>query len=193
MVYNMEPLIQLTCFSCGKSFSKDPKEFRRRKKLGQTNFFCSRRCSITVTHTLSPRLGNIKNLRAGNRRDIFTQFRWFVLRAQGRPQHECNLDVAYLQELWMLQAGKCPITGWDLLLPDNTDGWKNGRSMWNASIDRIDNSLGYVKGNVRFTSIIANLARGQFTDDELRLFCNAVVSNTITPDKALRETERHEV
>lgn len=46
--------------------------------------------------------------------------------------------------------------------------------MSNASLDRIDNSKGYLKGNVRFVSMMANLARSTFSDNELIRFCKSV-------------------
>lgn len=62
-----------------------------------------------------------------------------------------------------------------MILPDSTIGWdsKTDRTK-RASLDRVDCSLGYVRGNVRFVSVIANYARMNFTDEELVGFCHAV-------------------
>lgn len=70
----------------------------------------------------------------------------------------------------------CPLTGWELTLPDDTTGWSDGPSMTNASLDRIDNTKGYVRGNVRFISVTANYARGILTDEQLVAFCYAVTT-----------------
>ena len=56
-------------------------------------------------------------------------------------------------------------------------GWVGGPHLRRASLDRIDNSLGYVKGNVRFISIMANYCRNTFEDKDLMEFCEAVVDN----------------
>lgn len=50
-------------------------------------------------------------------------------------------------------------------------------SPWNASLDRIDNAKGYIQGNVRFITVMANLARSTFTDEQVLEFCHAVVQN----------------
>lgn len=58
----------------------------------------------------------------------------------------------------------CPILGMKLdysTLP----GWNS------PSIDRIDNSKGYIKGNVMIVSIKANAMKSNATFDELRTFC----------------------
>ncbi|WP_299830744.1 hypothetical protein [uncultured Roseobacter sp.] len=38
------------------------------------------------------------------------------------------------------------------------------------SIDRIDNAEGYTLGNIRIVTVIANMARSDFSDDELERF-----------------------
>lgn len=80
--------------------------------------------------------------------------------------------------LFEKQAGKCPVTGWEMILPDSTrKGWDGGNNPRNASLDRIDNDKGYVEGNVRFVSLIANMARQTFTDEQVVEFCKAVNKN----------------
>lgn len=61
-----------------------------------------------------------------------------------------------------------------MVLPRDTSGFI-ADTRENASLDRIDNSLGYVVGNVRFVAVMANLARGEYSDSELRSFCASVV------------------
>tara|TARA_X000000950_G_scaffold234904_1_gene285076 strand:+ start:286 stop:492 length:207 start_codon:yes stop_codon:yes gene_type:complete len=46
-----------------------------------------------------------------------------------------------------------------------------------ASLDRVNSSKGYVKDNVRFIAVIANYCKHSFSDDEVKLFCKAVVEN----------------
>lgn len=123
-------------------------------------------------------LGNPDNVttRADNRRDKYTPFRWFVSRAKYRKKHVTNITVEYLKELWETQGGICPFTGWGLILPYGSLGFKDGPDPRNASVDRIDCSKGYIEGNVRFISVMANLARQRFTDGQVRQFCQAVVA-----------------
>ena len=45
------------------------------------------------------------------------------------------------------------------------------------TLDRIDNDKGYVKGNVRFVSVIFNFARNNFSDQDVLNFCQATMSH----------------
>jgi len=62
------------------------------------------------------------------------------------------------------------LTGRDLLVGSK------GQKRDSISIDRIEPAKGYVLGNVRLVTYQANMARGQFPDDELFSFCEAVLA-----------------
>jgi hypothetical protein len=111
------------------------------------------------------------------KRDEYTSFRWFLLRSEYRDRHKkcgCDLDIIYLKELWEEQKGICPLTGWELILPNDTKKAFNTSDPRNASLDRIDPSKGYVRGNVRYICYMANIAKHKFTDEQLIEFCRAV-------------------
>ena len=55
----------------------------------------------------------------------------------------------------------CPILKIPLFFPDN------GRSDNTPSADRVDNSKGYIKGNVRFISLAANIRKGDMTIEQV--------------------------
>ena len=96
------------------------------------------------------------------------------VRQRRESQGDTDLSVEWLKALWEKQNGVCPFTGWRLILPETT-GWKSlGDRTKRASLDRVDCDKGYVKGNVRFVSVMANWARNDFTDGELIEFCRAV-------------------
>ena len=89
-----------------------------------------------------------------------------------------DFDLIFLSNLWELQSGVCPLTGWKLELPKHSCGWKTKKNkLKRASLDRIDNSKGYIKGNIRFISVMANYCKNTFTDDDVKLFCEAVYHN----------------
>lgn len=171
--------IELKCAYCEAVVVKELREYKRQIKNGNNRFFCNNSCSAKKINSEVKRIGNPEFLVAGNRRDEFTPFRWFILRAQYRDRKKkygCDLNVEYLKHLWEIQNGLCPFTGWSLILPQDTNGWKLDHSA-NASIDRLDNSKGYMRDNVRFISVIANYARNRFTDEQLKHFCQAVTNN----------------
>ena len=115
-----------------------------------------------------------ENFVSDNRRDEYSEFKWFM-RCIRRRKKQYNVDLKFLKQLWLEQKGICPITGWELALPKHSSDWGSKQDkMFRASLDRIDNQLGYVKGNVRFITHMANMARNIFSDEELIKFCNDV-------------------
>lgn len=113
--------------------------------------------------------------------DKLSSFKWFTLRARQRAKRNarkvCCIEPEFLVKLFEKQGGKCPFTGWDLVLPKDSGSWEK-ISIRNASLDRIDNSKGYIEDNVRFVSVIANNARNIYTDEDVVAFCQAVVDNS---------------
>lgn len=66
----------------------------------------------------------------------------------------------------------CPILG--IKLKENKG--RSGAYKDSPSLDRIDNTKGYIPGNVQVISQLANAMKGAATDDELILFANWVLS-----------------
>ena len=173
--------IKLICATCNNEFIKDLKEYKRQIKNNKTRFFCNLSCSCSKRNEEKPNSGNIKNLRK-KYNDIYSPFRWFVLRSEFRNKKKnygCNMTVEYLKTLWDTQNGICPFTGWNLILPKNTSKAWECKNPANASLDRIDNSKGYIEGNVRFIAFIANVGKAEFTDIQLIEFCKSVTNNKI--------------
>ena len=165
--------IELKCAECQQPFFKPRREYDRQVRKGRTTFFCCGSCHMSHRHKTHPQPRS-KNLRNGATVDKLSPFRWFVLRARQRVHKGVtDIDAKYLLDLWDQQMGRCPLTGWDLILPRNSGGWPMPDPA-NASLDRVNNAKGYVRGNVRFVSLMANLARGRFSDVELKEFCKAV-------------------
>lgn len=171
--------VKLICAYCSNEFNKIIKEYKRQIKNGKTKFYCGHSCVCKKRNAEHPTKGNPQYLVADNRLDKHTPFRWYVLRAQFRDRKKnygCDLTVEYLKQLWEGQNGICPLTGWNLILPQNTGKAWEKASPNNASIDRIDNSKGYLQGNVRFISLMANLVRQSFSDEQLINFCKSVTN-----------------
>lgn len=55
--------------------------------------------------------------------------------------HEFNINIQYLVDLFVKQGGCCAHSGIPFPM--------NGTGEWVISVDRIDNTMGYVQGNVR--------------------------------------------
>ncbi|MEO1762237.1 MAG: hypothetical protein AAFR83_09750, partial [Cyanobacteria bacterium J06629_18] len=60
------------------------------------------------------------------------------------------------------------------MLPTTTD-YKNATlTIDRASVDRIDSSIGYIRGNIEFVAVIANFAKNVFTKQDVIEFCHDV-------------------
>lgn len=79
-----------------------------------------------------------------------------------------ELDNAYVTSLWEEQKGKCAKTGVDL--------GRIGDKWLSPSLDRIDPSKGYVKGNVQWTCWRYNDAKSNMSDDSFMALCLAVAA-----------------
>ncbi len=168
----------LTCSrpECGASFQRARKEYDRLIKKGQKNFYCSGSCQVRNEHSINPRRPRPENLRRGSIVDALAPFRWFLLRVKSRSNQTSDITLQYLNQIWNDQSGKCPFSGWKMTLPRDSRGFKSTRPE-NASLDRIDNSLGYMQGNVRFICLISNLARSTFSDEDVRAFGKSIHIN----------------
>lgn len=163
--------IIVTCDYCKETIERPLKEVnRQKKKHGEnTHFYCSRICVGRANHGNLGIFtkGNSQNLIAANRRDEFTGFRRFLSKAKSR-HHENNLSLEYLKTLWESQDGKCALTGLEMCLSCGIDTTRQ------ASLDRIDSSKGYIKGNVQYVVLPINLAKGQLSDTVMKEWINAI-------------------
>lgn len=78
-----------------------------------------------------------------------------------------DIDKSYLVELWHKQQGLCAISKIKMEVCSGTRSQKNPKR---ASLDRIDNSKGYIKGNVRFVCHWVNNAKSTWTDEVFKEF-----------------------
>ena len=82
-------------------------------------------------------------------------------------EHDITTDDLYLPT-------NCPILGVKL---DLTKG--SGYKQYAPSIDRIDSSKGYVKGNVWIMSALANRMKQEATPEQLRAFATGILNNPL--------------
>lgn len=92
-----------------------------------------------------------------------------------RRKYEFNLTLEYLEELWKEQNGICPYTKIKLNL--NCHAHQNKDFRYNASLDRIDSSKGYIKGNVQFISTAINYMKQSMSDEQCKEFLIQIRNN----------------
>lgn len=80
---------------------------------------------------------------------------------------EFNLSFKFLDDLWILQKGKCFYSGEDLW-------FSKSKVLGNASLDRIDSSRGYVEGNVQFVHKDINTMKWDLTEDRFINLCEKI-------------------
>ena len=83
---------------------------------------------------------------------------------------ECSITPALLAGLWDTQGGICPLTGWEMT-PRKSGSGLEPRVV---SVDRIEQSKGYVPGNVRLVAFAANNARYVWSDATLIELAEAI-------------------
>lgn len=170
---------EIICCTCGKIVIKKLTEIKRQQKRGKTKFYCNKSCSGKDNSSHLEKFKNhFKTVKYIKQPDEYSDFKWYIKRIKYSSKKKNNafdVDLDYLKNLWEKQHGICPITKEQLELRTHTS--KNVAHPYSASLDRIDNNKGYVKGNVRFVSLIFNYARNNFSDSDVLEFCHKVTKN----------------
>lgn len=83
---------------------------------------------------------------------------------------EFNITIQYLWELFINQDKKCALSGVELSFMPSMHRRKEGTS----SLDRIDSSKGYIKGNIQWVHKNINKLKTDFPQDYFIEMCNLV-------------------
>jgi hypothetical protein len=173
--------MQLNCKNCGQEFNVVDSQYKyqENRKPGR-DWFCSRSCTTTCSnlHKRSEehREANADHMRSlqveASKRGSTTltkhnqQFVWYVSRSCydgrfGTQTLEWKQEFAQqLEELWEECGGRCAFTGIQLHLRNRRGKADTQNTFLIASIDRIDSSKPYERGNVQWVSCGLNLAKG---------------------------------
>jgi len=154
--------VNLVCSVCGKEFKRKASIEKSNRKIF-TRVCCSRKCSSIVEH------GTEEDLKSR----LFYQLSQVIRQKTVFVGEDVTPD--YLLRLWKSQEGKCPYTGEELVLKKHR---KRGDKLpYQASIDRIDSSKGYVRGNIEFVSLMANYAKNTWSKEQLIEFFKKVANH----------------
>ena len=164
--------IELSCKLCEKSFLREIRDYNKNVKVGRFNF-CSISCGAKFHNNLPQgSSGNYAFIKGFTKRDCFTPFRYHLRKAKTRDVNS-DLTLEYLKEVWDSQNGVCVYSG--LKLKD----WnyiKGKNDMDTASLDRIDSSQGYIKGNVQFVSVNINFLKHTLTHEKMIILCKEITN-----------------
>lgn len=152
---------KVICEYCKAPFLKENKEINRANKLGGKHI-CSRTCNgrYAVSCNNGPAVG----------------FGFYITlcRKTARLKNlDCNIDAVYLKELFDSQDGKCAISGIQMTM-NRARAKKDKKSPYYASVDRIDNKKGYIRGNVQLVCLGINYMRNTFSIEKTKEFLQAI-------------------
>lgn len=94
-----------------------------------------------------------------------------LIRALKRRPTANAITIDELVQMWKDQDGKCAITGLTMT-------WRRGKRFdTSISIDRVDQSIGYERSNLRLICDSVNRFRGDGSDAEMLTMARAIVDN----------------
>lgn len=159
--------VKTRCAHCGKGFYKTKSEFNRTESKNK-NHFCGRSCSCAFKNRKVPK-------------DDSGKLPWWGIElyksAEKRARRsgiEFSLSESDMIDVVNVAKGKCHVSGicFDLYSPIPEKGM---RRPYFPSIDRIDNSKGYHRDNVRLVCQIVNYAMNEFGESLFHKIALAVV------------------
>lgn len=175
----MRKTIELVCKNCDIAFKRLLSEHKRNLKLNR-RVYCSLSClgKENVSHLHDD--GGINREKALKRvrelvklglyqRDNFSSFKYFLRRCR-KFDSETDISLDYLKEVWDNQKGKCAYTNIDMV----PKFFEKASTIYSASLDRIDSSIGYIKGNVQFVCLGINYAKNNFSESEIKQFIQSI-------------------
>ena len=92
-----------------------------------------------------------------------------------------DIDVDYVLRMFFEQDGKCALTGWPMSL-DRGGNYKGRMNSYVATMDRLDNQQGYVRGNIQLTCLLPNLTKGALNNKEFVELCKLVADKNCNND-----------
>ena len=157
------------------------------------NRTCISSAAITTGNTKTCGCGNsfgALNLHWKGYKELPGQL-WNRIKASAKKRNiEFDLTKEYLWELYLCQDKKCSLSGVDLKLSatkGKTYRQDNKSYVFEASLDRIDNTKGYIEGNVQWVQKDINMMKHIHKQDDFVYLCQMVTDNKKNIRKNRRE------
>lgn len=133
---------------------------------------CGVEKTVLGTHLVSDKTISCGHLKGGHKNwkgygDIpmtyFSSLKRGAEGGKGRKPIKFNLNIKYIWWLLCRQEHKCKLSGLPIDFKSQT-----------ASLDRIDSSLGYIKGNVQWLHKDVNMMKRHYTQDYFLDLCKRI-------------------
>lgn len=155
----------LYCCTC-KQY-KPVSEFNRGSK-NKTRLNYSRECKHCESERKKIKLANAN---CNNKNRFLTRLTYGCKTRALQHKLDYDLTPEFIISLYDKQKGKCALSGIEM-----TTIIQSGKNTYNASIDRIIPSLGYIKTNVRLVCSQVNMMRSNLEDFEIINICKAIIN-----------------
>jgi hypothetical protein len=140
------------CSGCGKEQAYTRKDHAKQSTL------CDWQCKVCRASSKS----YSANSAVGNKRRVYNKFK----KAAADRRLEWSLS---LEEMFASFTGRCALTGWEISIEyANTT----------ASLDRIDNALGYTPHNIQWVHSMVNMCRNKYDLQHFMAMCAAIAQNS---------------
>lgn len=96
----------------------------------------------------------------GHKKRLYNQF------AKSAKNRRMPWEISE-EEMFEPYTGTCALTGWEISISYDSR---------TASLDRIDNSKGYIKGNIQWVHTMVNMCRNKYTLEKFIEMCKSVAS-----------------
>jgi hypothetical protein len=157
-----------TCNKCGNT--KDETEFYRPNRTSTCKV-----CHLEITREYKRNKRKdeeFRKLESDKQKERRVRLWQNTLLNDCKQRHfDFNIDVEHINYLFEKQNGKCYWFGVNLI-PS-----KNKKNPQQPSLDRIDNNLGYVKGNVVLSCYSSNIGRNENDYDTWKEFIKHINPN----------------
>lgn len=156
--YNKRALWLLRC-RCGQEFTKSSRVLSNKKNVI---------CNVCLTNRIKKK--NTKKIR-------LTKSIWNHIKRRAKISNlEFKITRLSTYKLLLNQGNKCALSGVPIQIADTVVGHMK-RKETTASLDRIDNSKGYIKGNVQWVHKDLNRMKSFFSESYFIEMCEKVVEN----------------
>lgn len=145
------PSIEIACEVCGAVVVRERRMVSRAKREGR---------KITCSHAC-----------ARPRSDKFGFYHWTTRKRAKIKNLEFNLTTKFLEKLFQEQQCKCALTGIEMTL---NSIYSKEKSLFHASLDRLDNSKGYTQDNVQFVCLGINYMRNSVSLNHVKEFLSSL-------------------